>query len=158
MMDSKLIHAIEFREKGKYEESKEILLDLVESSTDPEVYFQCAWTHDTLGLESDAIVFYEKAIALGLSGESLIGCYIGLGSSLRCTGKYKKANDIFSEALVKFEENDVLKTFLAMTKYNLKEYEEAMKLLLSIVVKVEGVNKFEKVIGFYQQHLNDIFN
>jgi len=157
MMDSKLKYAIEFRESGKYEESKEILLDLVENSTDPEIFFQCAWTHDTLGLESDAIIYYEKAIALGLSGENLLGCYIGLGSSLRCTGQYEKASEVFSEALGKFEENDVLKTFLAMTKYNLKEYEDAMKLLLSIVVKVEGVNKFEKAISFYQHHLNDVF-
>lgn len=156
-MDSKLKYAIECRELGKCEESKEILLDLVETSTNPEVFFQCARTHDAIGLESDAIIYYEKAIALGLSGESLLGCYIGLGSSLRCTGQYEKANDVFNEALVKFEENDVLKTFLAMTKYNLKEYEEAMKLLLSIVVKVDGVNKFERAIGFYQHHLDDIF-
>jgi tetratricopeptide (TPR) repeat protein len=156
-MDSKLKLAIEYRELGKYEKSKEILLDLVSLSTNPEVFYQCAWTHDVLGLESNAIIYYEKAIALGLVGDDLLGCYIGLGSSLRCTGQYQKANDVFAEALLKFEENDVLKTFLAMTKYNLEEYEDAMKLLLSIVVKVEGVKKFEKAIGFYRHHLNDIY-
>ena len=43
-----------------------------------------------MGLETEAVPYYEQAIANGLDGESLCGAYIGLGS-ISLYREYEKA-------------------------------------------------------------------
>ncbi len=81
----------------------------------------------------------NRQLQMGLEGESLCGDYIGLGSTYRCIGEYDKAITILEAGLQKFPENDVMKVFLSIAKYNVNEHESAMKLLLETVVKVDGV-------------------
>lgn len=50
-----------------------------------------------------------------------------------------------------------MKVFLSLAKYNVNEHEEAMKLLLETVVKVDEVKEFERTISFYKDHLNEVF-
>ena len=58
-LQEKLSHAIKLRETGSHEEARELLLKLhVEFPDDAQVNYQCAWIHDLLGLEKDAIPFY----------------------------------------------------------------------------------------------------
>lgn len=56
-----------------------------------------------------------------------------------------------------FPDNDVMKVFLSLAKYNVNDYESAMKLLLETVVKVEEVKEFERAISFYKDHLNEVY-
>jgi hypothetical protein len=46
-------------------------------------HYLAAWARDAQGLETDAFVHYEKAFALGLSGEDLRGALLGAGSTYR---------------------------------------------------------------------------
>ncbi|PFA17658.1 hypothetical protein CN373_19545 [Bacillus cereus] len=156
-MKKLLERAIELRNEQKYEESKEILIGLTNTTKDPEIFYQCAWTHDAMGLETDAVPYYEQAIANGLEGESLCGVYIGLGSPYRCIGEYDKAIVTLEAGIKQFPDNDTMKVFLSLANYNVKEYEEAMKLLLETVVKLEHVKDYEEAILFYRDHLNDTF-
>jgi hypothetical protein len=50
-------------------------------------HYLAAWARDAQGLEADALVHYEKAFALGLSGENLRGALLGAGSTYRNLGK-----------------------------------------------------------------------
>ncbi|WP_242143189.1 MULTISPECIES: tetratricopeptide repeat protein [unclassified Bacillus cereus group] len=156
-MEPLLKEAIRLRNEREYEKSKSILIDLAKNTNNPEVYYQCAWTHDAMGLETEAVCYYEKAIKNGLKGESLCGAYIGLGSTYRCIGQYEKAIATLKAGLKEFPDNDVMKVFLSIAKYNLKEYEEAMKLLLETVSKLESIKEYEKPILYYKDHLNEIF-
>src|SRR5262249_42654728 len=73
-MEEQLSVAIGLRQEGRVEESRELLLKLVAAHpVDPVVNYQCAWSHDALGLEREAVPFYERAIAGGLAGEELAG-------------------------------------------------------------------------------------
>ncbi len=82
--------AIQLRKEGKLKESNKVLLELVARyPNDPIVNYHCAWSFDALGLEK-AIQYYEKAISIGLPNEDLRGAYLGLGSTYRTLGKYKK--------------------------------------------------------------------
>ncbi|HEX6221988.1 MAG TPA: hypothetical protein VF115_12910, partial [Acidimicrobiia bacterium] len=71
-VEDRLGQAIALRERGQDTEARALLLELhAENSKDARVNLQCAWIHDKLGLESDAVPFYETAIAAGLDGEDL---------------------------------------------------------------------------------------
>jgi len=158
-LQEKLSHAIQLRETGKHEEAKDSLLKLhVEFPDDAQVNFQCAWIHDLLGLEREAIPFYEKAVQTGLSGEDLQGALLGMGSTYRCIGEYQKAKETFEHALKVFPNNYEFKVFLSMTYYNLNEHSKAMELLLNTVVdttKDEGIINYHRAIQFYADKLDE---
>ncbi|MEI4620369.1 tetratricopeptide repeat protein [Bacillus pfraonensis] len=156
-MKQLLEQAIQLRDEKKYEESRDILVSLANLTQNPEVFYQCAWTHDAMGLETEAASYYEQAIANGLTGESLCGAYIGLGSTYRCISEYDKAMVTLEAGLKQFPNSDAMKVFLSLAKYNVKAYEEAMKLLLETVVKLESVKEYEGAISFYKEHLHKIF-
>ncbi|PES99530.1 hypothetical protein CN491_01365 [Bacillus cereus] len=156
-MEHLLKQAIKLRNDKKYAQSREILIGLTNFTRDAEVLYQCAWIHDLMGLETEAVPYYEQAIANGLEGESLCGAYIGLGSTYRCIGEYDKAITILEAGIQKFPENDAMKVFLSLAKYNVNDHESAMKLLLETVVKVDTVKEFERAISFYKEHLNEVF-
>lgn len=89
-MEHLLKQAIKLRNEKKYAQSREILIGLTNFTRDAEVLYQCAWIHDVMGLETEAVPYYEQAIENGLDGESLRGAYIGLGSTYRCIGNMIK--------------------------------------------------------------------
>ena len=90
-MKNKLAEAIALRKNNKPEEAMSLLTTLLQSyPNDPDVNYQMAWTCDFMGKESEAAPFYEKAIANGLV-EDRSGAILGLGSTYRCLGEYKKS-------------------------------------------------------------------
>jgi len=77
-----LERAIRLREAGELEGARAVLLKQQEKNPeDPTVNYQCAWVHDRMGLEREAIPLYERAIERGLSGGDLEGAILSLGSS-----------------------------------------------------------------------------
>ena len=68
-MRNELERAVYLRRNGRAGEARELLLKLVaEEPDDPQVNYQCAWMHDLLGREHEAVPFYERAIEEGLTG------------------------------------------------------------------------------------------
>lgn len=155
----KLASAMRLREDKKHEEARKLLLELhTEFPDDPQVNYQCAWIHDLLGLEREAIPFYEKAVQTGLSGDDLKGALLGMGSTYRCIGEYQKAREMFQRALELFPENHEYKVFLAMTLHNLKEHTKAMELLLTSLLdttKDDGILGYERALRFYADKLDE---
>jgi tetratricopeptide (TPR) repeat protein len=99
ILREKLASAIQLRESQKHEEARQLLLALhAELPNDPQVNYQCAWIHDVLGLEREAIPFYEKAIQAGLSDDDLKSALLGMGSTYRCIGQYQKSIETFRRA------------------------------------------------------------
>ncbi len=87
-MRNELERAVYLRENGRAGEARELLLKLVaEKPDEPQVNYQCAWVHDLLGREHEAVPFYERAIEEGLTGEDLEGAMLGLGSTYRALGE-----------------------------------------------------------------------
>jgi len=159
ILQQKLSSAIQLRESQKHEEARDLLLALhAEFPTDPQVNYQCAWIHDVLGLEHEALPFYEKAIQIGLSSEDQQGALLGMGSTYRCIGEYQKAKETFEHALAQFPNKHEFKVFLAMTHYNLGEHAQAMELLLNSLADTsndEGVVRYQRAIRFYSDKLNE---
>lgn len=131
LMDEDLGEAVNLRKAGKLQESLALLLELVERRPDnAQVHYQCAWSHDVLGKETEAIPFYERAIKLGLQGQDLEGALIGLGSSARCVGELAKGEEVLRRACREFPSSRAAQVFLSMTLYNSGNHAEAMEILL----------------------------
>ena len=160
-LQEKLASAITLRETERHEEARQLLLELhSEFPDDPHVNYQCAWIHDLLGLEQEAIPFYETAIQTGLNGNDLKSALLGLGSTYRCIGEYQRSIDTFQHALTLFPAAQEFNVFLAMAYYNIGEHAQAVGLLLNSLVntsKDEGVLCYERAIRFYSDKLDQIW-
>lgn len=159
-MKDQIKKAVELRKKGFLEESNALLLVLVKSNpNDAMVNYQCAWSFDVLERETEAIPYYEKAIALGLPKDDLKEAYLGLGSTYRTIGQYEQSKAVFENALAQFDDNG-LKVFYAMTLYNLKLHEEAMAILLKLLADTSNdshIQSYAKAIHYYAPQLDRKF-
>ena len=158
---ARLSEAVRLREAGDCEPARDILLALSKAfPVDVEVAYQTAWVHDRLGLEADAVPFYERALTGdGLAGDDRRGAYLGLGSTFRTLGRYDESVDVLRRGVADFPEDGGLRTFLAMALYNTAEHHEAMQLLLGVLAATStdpGVQKYRRAIEHYAQDLDAV--
>ncbi|HZG81911.1 MAG TPA: tetratricopeptide repeat protein [Brevibacillus sp.] len=132
------------------------------SKTFPEnskILYECASVHDMLGLEREAVPFYEKALSLHtLQTEDLRGAYLGLGSTYRCIGEIEKSIALLSQGISLFPDDYSLKVFLALAKYNAKDFEGSVQILLDSLVETSSckhIKKYSRAIRFYRDHLDE---
>ncbi|TVX96298.1 tetratricopeptide repeat protein [Cohnella terricola] len=150
--------AIQLRESGNLEEARSLLLKLLEQQPlNPSVWYQCAWLHDVLELEREAVPYYKKSLELGLQGEERQGALLGLGSTFRTLGMYEEAKLIFEKAIKEYPERREYQIFYAMVLYNMNEFSEAMSILLKQLAETsndEGIQDYRKAILFYSDKLD----
>ncbi|HEX8729391.1 MAG TPA: tetratricopeptide repeat protein [Ktedonobacterales bacterium] len=169
----RLAEAIRLREVGRAEqdpallgEARALLLDLFAAYPDEaEITYQLAIVHDNLGLEREAIPFYQQTLSQELSGRDSATtlmkrerAFLGLGSTYRGLGLYQQAEETLRRGLDEFPESRALKVFLAMTLYNTQQYREAMELALTNLAETtadEALNYYKRGILFYAQHLDE---
>lgn len=161
MLDA-LEKAFELRQAGQLDASHALFKNLAEAHPDEaEIQYQCAWSLDILGREQEAVEYYEKALGLGLEGENLEGALLGLGSTYRALGEYQKSQLTFEKGLQLFPGNPVLKSFYAITLYNLKQHNTAMQHLLEILVdtsKDPGIQAYSRALRFYADNLDRVWS
>ncbi|MBP3965122.1 tetratricopeptide repeat protein [Paenibacillus lignilyticus] len=154
--------AISLREAGQLEEARQLLLTLVKKDVDnPQVWYQCAWAHDVLELEREAIPYYRQALALGITGKDRQGAYLGLGSTFRVLGEYTEAKAIFEQGLSEFPECRVLHVFYAMVLYNLKDFSAAMAIMLRELAETSedaGIRDYKRAILYYSVKLDEVLD
>lgn len=135
-VDDRLEKAVALREQNRDVEARRLLLELHDDAPrDARVNLQCAWIHDKLGLESEAVPFYEEAIATGLDRDDLNHALVGLGSTYRALGRYEDAVQTLSRAVEEFPEDRGIEVFLAMALYNTGDTKQAVEKLLSLLVE-----------------------
>jgi tetratricopeptide (TPR) repeat protein len=157
-MKERIMEGIMLREKGDYPASINYFKKLIEDNPKAGIlYYQCAWGHDAMGKEREAVPYYQKAIQLGLNESDLQGAYVGLGSTYRTLGEYENAKHVLKEGKKRFPENMALNIFYSMTLYNLNEHNEAMEILLTLLAqtsKDESIQSYKKAILFYAEQLD----
>lgn len=160
-MEKDLAEAIDLRENGDPKKANEILVSLVSKyPNDAFIHYQCAWSYDSLGEESRAVPFYEKAIELGLPDKDLEGALIGLGSTYRTLGEYEKSELTFKKAIELFPNNKAIQVFYSMTLYNLNEHHSAMEILLKCLLDTTIDNEilsYKRAIHFYSDKLDEVW-
>lgn len=159
-MNAKLEEALTLRKNNQLEESKERLLQLIEElgDNDPILLFECACAHDMLGLETQAIPFYERAIEGGLPEPQRQEAFTNLGSSYRCVGEYHQAEKILVQAEKDYPEDEAIKVFLAITRYNLGQANMSVRQLLHVILRVSKAGElrdYDRALSFYADRLDE---
>ncbi|MDI4643902.1 tetratricopeptide repeat protein [Cohnella hashimotonis] len=158
----RLTAAIQLRESGKLEEARSVILELLqERPSDASVWYQCAWIHDALGIEREAVPFYKKALQLGLTEEERKGALLGLGSTYRTLGMYDEAQSLFVKAIQEYPDRREYQVFHAMVLYNRGEFRDAMAVLLKQLAETstdEGIQSYKKAILFYSDKLDQTWS
>ncbi len=157
----RLATAIALRQSGDVEGARDLLLGLHrESPGDAQVNLQCAWAHDRLGLEEDAVPYYEAAIRLGLERSDLGDALLGLGSTYRTLGRYEEALATLDRAVAEFPDHRGFQTFRAMALYNngrAKEACELLLVLLSDTTSDDGIAGYREAIDTYAEDLDRVW-
>ncbi len=160
-MEEQLAEAIRLREAGEHEAARAMLLALVAAyPDDAQVQLQTAWVHDTLGLEREAVPFYERAFALGLAGEARRGALLGLGSTYRTLGAYPQAEETLRRGVREFPEDGAFPVFLAMVLYNRGQHAQAMELLLRALAETSDdthIQRYRRAILLYADKLDHVW-
>ncbi|MGU3567880.1 tetratricopeptide repeat protein [Paenibacillus sp. D51F] len=158
----RLQEAVSLRAGGDAEKARLLLAKLAAAHPeDAQVWYQLAWTHDSLGLESEAVPLYEKALSLGLPAEDDAGARLGLGSTLRTLGRYEESEKLLREAAAKYPQRREFNVFLAMTLHNLGLHAEAMELLLVQLAETssdDGISSYGRALSFYSDKLDQVWN
>ncbi|QVY62547.1 tetratricopeptide repeat protein [Cytobacillus gottheilii] len=153
--------AIQLRKRGNLEESNELLIQLVSQfPNNASINYHCAWSYDLLGEEPRAVSFYENAIRLGLASEELEGAIVKLGSTYRTLGEYQKSEKAFEKGIGLFPNNKAIQVFYAITLYNLSQHDQAMVLLLKVLIHTtndEEILGYKKAIEFYADKLDEVW-
>lgn len=149
-----------WRQDNQLEESQQLLLELLQQyPKDAQVLFEVGGSYDVLGEERQAIPYYRQAIETGLKGSDLQECLVCLGSSLRVTGAFAEAVEVLEEAVERFPNKNSGKLFLALTYYSQEQYEEAMRLLLTVLLETtqdEDVLAYSDALHYYKDNLNEL--
>ncbi|MDN7145886.1 tetratricopeptide repeat protein [Liquorilactobacillus mali] len=160
-MNKDIERALNLRKDNQLKESNQLLLELCKVTPyDSFLNYQVAWSFDILGEEDKAILFYEKAIELGLNEEYLEDAYLGMGSTYRTLGDYNKSKVVFEKAIHQFPQNNALKVFYAMTLFNLGRHDISMEILLQVLSATSNdtdIQNFKKAILFYSDKLDKIW-
>ncbi|MYS07196.1 tetratricopeptide repeat protein [Streptomyces sp. SID6041] len=162
--DARLAEAVAMRGRGDREEARERLVALATRyPEDAEIAYQTAWAHDVLGLETEAVPHYERALAAGgtagLGADDRRGALLGLGSTYRCLGRYEDAVALLTGAVEEFPEDGSLRTFLAMALYNTGRHHESTSMLLRLLAATSqdpSVQQYRGAIDHYAGDLDAI--
>jgi predicted Zn-dependent protease len=152
---------VRLREAGSFDASRALLLALVaDFPDDPEVNCQTAWTHDTMGLEEEAVPFYERAIAGGLGEEELRGALLGLGSTYRVIGRDADAVRTLAAGVARFPDDGALRTFYALALHSAGEHTRATQELLRVILETSGdphVARYRRALTEYREHPDELW-
>ncbi|MGQ8874468.1 tetratricopeptide repeat protein [Paenibacillus sp. TSA_86.1] len=156
-----LQQAIRWRQEGKVQEAIELLHRI--TNLEPQHgggWYQLAWAHDSLGLEREAVPYYEKALQLELSAEDRAGAILGLGSTCRTLGQYEQARTWLLTGMSEFPQHREFEVFYAMVLYNLGEHAEAMGRLLVQLADTSGdqrITDYSRAIRYYANQLDRVW-
>lgn len=160
-LEQSIQDAAELRSSGQAEQAKVELEQLLKQyPQQPDVLYQLAWTCDNLGLEREAVPYYEQALAHGLKGEDRPDAMLGLGSTYRTLGRYEDSQQLLQQAIAQYPERRELKVFYAMTLYNLGQSAEAIGVLLEQLAATSsdaGIAQYSKALRFYADKLDQVW-
>lgn len=157
--DERLGAAVSLRENGQPEQARPLLIALASDfPEDAEVQYQAAWVHDFLGLEADAVPYYERALALGLPEPEREGLILGLGSTYRNVGRVADSLALLERGVSDYPANHVMRCFLALTRLSNDEPREALALAFDALLATSDdptIERYRRALTSYRDELRD---
>jgi len=138
-LDEDLDRIFHARDRAHMQPTIDALLPLLQAHPDhARVLYEVGGAYDTAGEERLARLFYETALATGLTGDLLRRCYLQYGSTLRNLGQHDRALKIFDRARTSFPGSPSLAVFEALSLHAAGRKASALAVLLDVVA--DGVD------------------
>jgi tetratricopeptide (TPR) repeat protein len=121
----------------------------------PVAHYFAAWARDAQGFEADALVYYEKAFELGLSGENLRDALLGAGSTYRNLRQLARSEEILRRGTQAYGDASEFSAFLALTLYSAGRFREAISILLRLLADTASdihIKRYERALRYYAAH------
>lgn len=99
----------------------------------PVLVYEVAGAYDTAGQEEKARELYERALDLGLAGDTLRRCLCQYGSTLRWLGQYNASLAALDRAKRQWPESDAVRVFRALTLNDAGRSDEAVAELMTVI-------------------------
>ncbi|WP_430788290.1 tetratricopeptide repeat protein [Virgibacillus flavescens] len=158
-MKSQIDQTIKLRDNGEEEQARQIFIELVRQNRgNAELNFHCAQTHDGMGLEEEAVDYYEKAIEIGLPDELLKDAYVCLGSTYKVIGEYEKSLEVLTNGEEKFPHYEPLKAFKSLTLHSMGDHSKALETALVTLLKTtndKDLQKYSRALHYYAGSLEE---
>ena len=158
--DRRLAEAVSLRENGKAEQARPLLIALAaEYPDDAEAQYQAAWVHDYLGLEEDAIPYYERALTLGLPESEMEGLVLGLGSTYRNVGRIADSLALLKRGVRDYPANHAMRCFLALSRLSNGEPDEALALAFDVILDTSAdptIDRYRRALSLYRDALRGV--
>lgn len=122
---------------------------LAEHPDEPEVLYEVGGAFDTAGDEERALGYYERAMALGLEGDTRRRCLLQYGSTLRNLGRHDESIAAFERARAEFPESDSLRVFHALTLHAAGRSDAAVATLLELIadgIRTPELTRYEAAV------------
>lgn len=135
----RLAAAVALRAGGAAEAARPLLIALAaEFPDDAAVQYQAGWVHDYLGLEAEALPYYQRALALqaDLSADERQGLHLALGSTLRNVGQLDASLDVLRQSVTAWPDDLALPCFLALTQHSAGQHARALATLLDVALRL----------------------
>jgi tetratricopeptide (TPR) repeat protein len=160
-LSEQIVEVVRLRDAGLFDASRALaLLLLAEHPDDTALNLQAAWTHDTMGLEIEAVPFYERAIAAGLDGEDLRGALLGLGSTYRVIGRDADAVRTLAQGVSRFPDDGAMRAFYALALHSAGEDTQATQEFLHIILGTSQdprINRYRRALTEYMEHPDELW-
>ncbi len=111
---------------------------------------------DRVGLEHDAVRYYERAWQLGVPDADRPRFLVGFGSTLRNVGRADEAVALLAEAVRDHADHPALHAFLALALFSAGHPRAALAAMLGVALDVAPPGAFagfERALGEYHQEL-----
>ena len=162
MIEDTIARAKELRREEELDASQELLLDLLAKHPDhPLVLYEVGGSYDVMGEEKEAIPYYQQAIKAGLDGNDLQECLVCLGSSHRNVGNFEEAIAMLEKGVNQFPADNSGKVFLALAYYSDGREDEAVRLLLKLLLETTNdpnILKYADPLDYYKDNLDEVWN
>jgi tetratricopeptide (TPR) repeat protein len=118
--------------------------------------FERAGARDFLGMESDAIPLYRKALLLGLGEVERLRCLVQLGSSLRNVGDTAAAVEVLGTARdeASADTSDWVDAFLALALHADGRPSQGLGIALNALAP--HLTRYNRAVASYADDLRDV--
>ena len=133
------------REAGDHDAHLAAARALVASEPhDAEAQLEAAYAHDRVGLERDAIRYYEAAHRLGVPAAQRRSFTVGFGSTLRNVGRADEAVAFLAQAVAEDPEYPAYAAFLALALAEAGHPRAALAAMLGCALDVARPGAFDR--------------
>ena len=120
--------------------------------------YEIGGEHDSAGRPEEALVHYERALALGLREELVSRLFVQMGSTLRNLGRNEEAIALFEDGSARYPDDVALRLFRAFALATAGRDREALVDVLDLArtrIDAPEVDRYRRSLESYTRDLAD---